>query len=162
MAEEAKVEEQIVGKKTSFLGKKKILFLATIGFLVIILGGGILFFLFNKGEKKEKISSNLKNRESILMDLDPIVVNLLDPTGKRYFQIKLSLEVGDKKLEELVRKNDSKIKDVIIFYLSGKTVEEVLRPTAKEEIKKDLLQRINGVLGGDIVLNLYITQYLIE
>ncbi|MCS7278858.1 MAG: flagellar basal body-associated FliL family protein [Thermodesulfobacteriaceae bacterium] len=165
MAEETKAEaqESATPKKTSFLGKKRLLVFAVIGLLVIGLAGvGFFIFLSAKGgEKKEKVGK--KDKDSILIDLDPIVVNLLDPTGKRYLQIRLSLEVGDKKIEEIVKKKDSKIKDVIISYLSGKTVEDVLKPTAKEEIKRELLQKINHTaLGEDLVLNLYITQYIIE
>lgn len=165
MAEKTKAEAQELAtpKKASFLGKKRLLVFAVIGLLVIgLAGGGFFIFLSGKsGEKKEKVGK--KDKDLILIELDPIVVNLLDPTGKRYLQIKLSLEVGDKKIEEIVKKKDSKIKDVIISYLSGKTVEDVLKPTAKEEIKRELLQKINHTaLGEDLVLNLYITQYIIE
>lgn len=164
MAEETKVEvkEVEVSKKGLFLGMKKFLLFIVIGVLVIGLAGGAFMFFSGKGgEKKEKVKKG-GAQEAVLIDLEPIVVNLFDPTGKRYLQIKLSLEVENKKVEEIIKKNDSKIKDIIIFYLSGKTVEDVLKPYAKEEIKKELLQKINEVLGENLVLNLYITQYLIE
>ena len=94
--------------------------------------------------------------------MELVVVNLFDPTGKRYLQIRLALELENKKLEEEIEHNEPKIKDIIITTLSSKTPEEVLQPGAKELIKNELLHKINSVLGEEIVLNVYITQYIVE
>jgi flagellar FliL protein len=34
--------------------------------------------------------------------MEPIVVNLFDPTGKRYLQVRLAFELKDKKIEGVV------------------------------------------------------------
>ena len=110
--------------------------------------------------KKEHVKKEVKNFS--LYSLEPIVVNLLDPTGKRYIQIGLALALPDKKYEEEIKEKEPIIKDVVITVLSSKTPEEVLQPEAKEEIKKELLEKLNEVLGEDIVLGIYITQYIVE
>lgn len=160
MAEETK--EEVQPKKG---GKKKLLIFLILGILIIgIAGAGVFFFLGKKGEES-KTSHGKKAKEhqqAFYVDFEPIIVNLLDPTGKRYLQVRLTLEIQDQKLEEEIKKKDAVIKDTIITVLSGKTVEEVIVPEAKENIKKELLAKINQVLGEEIITNIYITQYIVE
>ena len=110
-----------------------------------------------KGKEKEK-----KPEKTFFVTLDPIVINLMDPTGKRYLQIQISLEVGDKKMEDEIKEKEPIIKDIIISVIGEKTVDDVLAPNAKEEIKKELKEKINQALGEDVILNIYILQYIVE
>jgi len=158
LAEEVKEEGQAPPKK----GKKLILFIL-IAFLVIGIGAGAFLFLsFKKGEDEKGKKKAKKAEQVVMVDMDPIIVNLFDPSGKRYLQVRLSLEVGDKKAEEQVKKQEAKLKDAFIAILSGKTVEEVILPEAKEKIKKEILAKCKEIFGEDVVTNIYITQYIVE
>lgn len=160
MAEETKEEVQPQKK-----GKKKLLIFIILGFLIIgIASAGVFFILGKKGEE-DKAAHGKKAKEHtqvFYVDFEPIIVNLLDPTGKRYLQVRLTLEIPNQKLEEEIRKKEAVIKDTIITVLSGKTVEEVIVPEAKDKIKQELLTKINEVLGEEVVTNIYITQYIVE
>uniref|UniRef100_A0A832LVU2 Flagellar protein FliL n=1 Tax=Caldimicrobium thiodismutans TaxID=1653476 RepID=A0A832LVU2_9BACT len=160
MAEEIKEEKGKGG------GKKKLFILIVLAFLVItIAGAGVFLFLGKKGEEgveKEKSKKAKKSEATVFIDFDPIIVNLLDPTGRRYLQVRLSLEVVDKKAEEEIKKKEPKIKDSILGILSGKTVDEVIVPDAKERIKGEILKKIKEDIGEDLVLNVYITQFIVE
>jgi flagellar FliL protein len=158
MAGEVKEGGQAPPKK----GKKLIL-LILIAFLVIGIGAGAFLFLSSKKGEDEKGKKKAKKAKQVVMvDLEPIVVNLFDPSGKRYLQVRLSFEVGNKKAEEEVKKQEAKLKDAIIAILSGKTVEEVIVPEAKEKIKKEILAKCKELFGEDVVTNVYITQYIVE
>jgi len=162
MAEE--VKEEAKEKKG---GKKKLFLFILLGLLVIGIAGGAVFFLIGKkgeeGAEKGKATHQAKKKgETVYYDLEPIVVNLLDPTGKRFIQVRLSLEIPDKKAEEEIKKREAVIKDTIISTLSGKTVEEVIVPEAKDKLKAELLSKINSALGEELVTNIYITQYIVE
>ncbi len=160
MAEEVKEAEQAPEKKG---GKKKLFIFLILGLVIIGVAGGVVFFLGSKkgGEKKEEVKKQPET-PAVLYSLDPIVVNLYDPTGKRYMQIRLALALPNKKAEEEIKDKEPIIKDAIITYLSAKTPEEVIQPEAKEIIKRDLVKRINQALGEDLVLKVYITQYIVE
>ena len=163
MAEETAKEE--IQKKGG--GKKKLFLFLVLGVLIIaIAGAGLFLFLGKKGHEAEEMKSGKKGKKKIentvFMDFDPVIVNLLDPTGKRYLQVRMSIEVADKKDEAEIKKKEPMVKDVILHTLSGKTVEEVIMPEAKEKIKQDLIKKINEALGDELVLNVYITQYIVE
>jgi len=160
MAEETQVGVQ--EKEAKKGGKKKLLLFLVIGVVIIILAGGLVALITSfKGGEKGKVEKK-QSKETIIYSMEPIVVNLFDPTGKRYLQIRLALEVGDKKSEEKIKNEEPKIKDVVISSLSSKTPEEVLQPEAKDLIKNELLKKINSALGEEVVLNVYITQYIVE
>ena len=161
MPEETK-EAEAQGKEG---GKKKIILFVLIGIFILGIAAGVVFFLGGKKKDKkgEKIGAELKHpKQTFFVTLDPVIVNLLDPTGKRYLQIQISLEVSDKKLEEEINKKIPVIKDTINTIIGEKTVEDVLAPNAKEEIKKELLEAINKALGEDVVLKIYILQFIVE
>ncbi|NPA38931.1 MAG: hypothetical protein GXO57_00555 [Thermodesulfobacteria bacterium] len=167
MAEEEK-ETKESGKKGG--GKKKLILFALIGVLIIAVAGVAVMFLTSgkkKGAKGEgepaaetQVSEEPKN--FYLYQMEPIVVNLFDPTGKRYMQIGLALALPDKKYEEEIKKDEPILRDAIITVLSAMTPEEALQPQAKEQIKKELLDKLNEVLGKHIILAIYITQYIVE
>jgi flagellar FliL protein len=159
MAEETKTEEQ--EKEVKKVSKKKLLLFLVIGLVIVVLAGSVIavFSTFKGGKGKEKERSP---KETVIYSMEPIVVNLFDPTGKRYIQIRLALELKDKKMEEEIKINEPKIKDVIISTLSTKTPEDVLQPEAKDLIKTELLQKINSALGEEAISNIYITQYIVE
>ncbi|MFN3567845.1 MAG: flagellar basal body-associated protein FliL [Caldimicrobium sp.] len=159
------VKEELKGKGG---GKKKLFIFILLGILIIGIAGGGLFLVFSKkGGETEEVKSTKgkkgkKKGEVAYFDLDPIIVNLLDPTGKRYLQVRMTLEIEDKKAEEEVRKIEPIIKDIILSTLSGKTLEEVIVPEAKDKIKRELLQKLNEGLDKELISNIYITQYIVE
>jgi len=161
MAEETKTEEQ--EKEVKKVSKKKLLLFLVIGLVIVVLAGSVIavFSTFKGGKGKEK-EKERSPKETVIYSMEPIVVNLFDPTGKRYIQIRLALELKDKKMEEEIKINEPKIKDVIISTLSTKTPEDVLQPEAKDLIKTELLQKINSALGEEAISNIYITQYIVE
>ncbi len=163
MAEETAKEE--IQKKGG--GKKKLFLFLVLGVLIITIAGvGVFLLLGKKGYEAKEMKTGKKGKKKIentvFVDFDPVIVNLLDPTGKRYLQIKMSIEVAYKKDEAEIKKKEPIVKDVILQTLSGKTVEEVIVPDAKEKIKLELLKKINETLGDELVLNIYITQYIVE
>ncbi len=160
MAEEEKPEVQ--EKEIKKFNKKKLLIFLMIGIFIIIVAGSMVFLMGFKKESEKEAKERYNPKNTVLYQMEPIVVNLFDPTGKRYLQLRLTLELLNKKLEEEIKAREPQIMDIIISTLSSKTPEEVLQPEAKEMIKQELLGKINTSFGKEIVLNIYITQYIVE
>lgn len=159
MAEEVK-EEGKAGKG----GKKKLLIFLLLGILIIAMAGVGAFFILGKkeGEEGTKGKKATKAQQTVFMEFDPIIVNLLDPSGRRYLQVRLSLEVADKRAEEEIKKKEPKLKDSILTILSGKTVDEVIIPDAKDKVKSEILKKLKEEIGEDLIVNVYITQFIVE
>lgn len=158
------VKEEAAQKEVKKGGKKKLLLFILIGvFLIGVTGGAVFLILGKKNEgEKGKTGETAKIEAEIIYALQPVVVNLMDPYGKRYLQIGLALGLASKKAEERIKHREPMIRDILISFLSSKSPEEVLQPEAKEIIKRELKMRINQSFGEELVKAVYITQYIVE
>ena len=94
--------------------------------------------------------------------LDDFVVNLKDPSSKRYLKTKIALGFEDKKDLELLMAKQMQIRDVIIQTLRAKTTDEIMAVEKTDYLKKELMDNVNGLFEPDIVLDVYMVDFLIQ
>jgi len=149
-------------------GKGKLLIFLILG-LVLVAGAGAAayFLLFAKKapppeETKPAVPAQEENKPGPFLQLNPFVVNLADPTGRRYLRVKIALELKDD--QALTEANDRipQINDTIIMVLSSKTVEEVLAPEGKAELRFEIMNKLNQLLGPGKVRGVYFTQFVVQ
>ena len=117
----------------------------------------------DEGKAEEKIPKTLPETEvGLIFIMDPFVVNLSDPGGKRYLKSKIELEYfGDQVHQELTARLPQ-LRDVILLHLSSKMLDEIQSVDGKIELKNALIKRINQVLKAGNIKNLYFTQFVIQ
>ncbi|MFN3598437.1 MAG: flagellar basal body-associated protein FliL [Aquificaceae bacterium] len=156
MAEEEK--EVVEGKKGS--SKKKLLIILPF-LLLIAAGGGGYFFVFSKKDKKEE-SSPLPSQVGVMMDIGTFTVNLADRDVDTYARVSITMEISDQKVRQEVEKRLPIIKDVIIDVLSSKTSSYVKTPEGRENLRLELIKRINTILIEGGVRNIYFTEFVVQ
>ncbi|AAC07676.1 flagellar basal body-associated FliL family protein [Aquifex aeolicus] len=159
MAEEVREEAQAGG------GKKKLIFLLLLLILLAGAGAGAYFFLFaKKEEKKEEKAPKVAPPEvGIMYKLDPpFIVNLADPEATVYARISITLEVANQQVLQEVQKKEPVIRDAIIEIISSKTSNEIRTPEGREQLKLEVLKRINTILSEGGVRNVYFTEFVIQ
>jgi flagellar FliL protein len=93
----------------------------------------------------------------------PFLVNLADPGGQRYLRITLSLELSkEKKFQAEVEAKDPRIKDIIISILSSKTFDEIATTQGKIAMKQEILRRLNTIMSGGRIVDVYITEFVVQ
>ena len=161
----AKKENQEKQKKTK-KGGKKFLLLIIIGVVLLVgVGGGAYFFLFAKSTPPPEEQQPQKPPEPEVgpfLQLDPFIVNLADPTGHRYLRAKITLEFRDDEAYQKANERVPQINDAIIMVLSSKTVEEVLSPEGKMELRIELIRKLNELLGPNSIKNIFFTQFVVQ
>lgn len=168
MAEEAKEQEE---KKEG--GKKKLIIILLIILLIAAAGGGAAYkFLVldkqdekaKKEKKAEKIVEEIKNVEElgIQFDVGTFIVNLQDRDADRYLKISLVLEVQDEKIKMELEKRLPQIKDAITTLLFTKSSKELKTAEGIEELKEEIIKRINAILPIGGVKNVYFTDFVIQ
>lgn len=106
---------------------------------------------------KPQVSPNLQTAM-----LDTFLVNLADPLGKRYIKVTFEVELADPKIAEELMKQKPKIRDSVIMLLSSKTFADLAPPQSKEELKVEVTNRLNLILGGPKVTRVFITDIVIQ
>ncbi|WP_022852812.1 flagellar basal body-associated FliL family protein [Thermodesulfatator atlanticus] len=162
MAEKDKKAKEGEEKK----GGKKFLIFIILGVLLLAGGGaGAYFLLFAKSSpppEEQPAPEPPEPEVGPFLQLDPFVVNLADPTGHRYLRAKITLEFRNDKAYQLANDRIPQINDAIIMVLSSKTVEEVLSPEGKLELRLELIRKLNDLLGPNTVKNIYFTQFVVQ
>ena len=107
------------------------------------------------------------------------VVNLTDKSTPRYLKVQLTLEFIDSKVKEPPRGEAVKaqqdefakdmsghsaiIEDALTTTLSSKSSTDLLKPEGKEELKQELIERVNRALHEEEkVVNVYFTSFIIQ
>lgn len=165
MAEEAQAPE---GSDEPKKKSKKMLFVI-LGVVLLLLGGGGFFAYTMLLAPKEPPVPVMPVQEGEVPDpvgeivtLDPFVVNLADPQGKRYLKVKISLEVETVEAAERVQKIAPKLRDIVIMMLTSLSFEEVMTPEGKLRIRDELLERFARAIRPDKISNIYFSEFVVQ
>ncbi len=168
MAEENKENQETEEKKGG--GKKKLIFLVLI--VLLLAGGGgaaYKFLILDKKEetadkKAEKIEQEIKNVEEvgIQYDVGSFIVNLSDKDADRYLKVSVVLEVQDQSIVQEIEKRLPQIKDSITTLLFTKNSREIKTPEGMEQLKEEIIKRVNAILPLGGVKNVYFTEFVIQ
>ena len=159
MVKQKEVQEQAPSPEKKKKGKLLIIIIAVV---VLLAGGaGAYFFLLNKGGEKDKVNSTkeAKDAQGVNFALEPFVVNLVD---QKYLKVSIQLELSNPKLMETAKTKTPQIRDAIITILSSKSSEELITPEGKLIVKDEIKMRANQVLGENSVLNVYLTDFVMQ
>jgi len=94
--------------------------------------------------------------------MDKIIVNPADTDGQRYFLVQMSLELANKDDEGFIKKNNAKIRNDLIRYLSSQTIPQLQGVESRENLRVKLVELINRDLGKRSVRNLYYSKYIMQ
>ena len=97
-----------------------------------------------------------------LVTLDSFVVNLSDPMGRRYLKATLDVEVADAAAAAALTAAMPKIKDTLLLLLSSKTFADISSMDKKIELKNDIVDRLNLIIGKNKVRNVYFTEFVVQ
>ncbi|WP_272699165.1 flagellar basal body-associated FliL family protein [Desulfovibrio sp. Fe33] len=100
--------------------------------------------------------------EGQIVALPTFLVNLADPLGRRYLKLGVEVEVRDGDAQAALTKYEAKIKDTLLLLLSSKTYDGLSTMQAKVELKQEIADRLNQIIGNGGVLRVYITEMVIQ
>jgi flagellar basal body-associated protein FliL len=171
----AEKKEKIKGKGRS----SKIIIIVLVVILVFSVGfSGYLFFIKNKADdSSSKLPTALEPAKTTNAEasteytapykysMEEFLVNLADEGGKRYFKVKLTIGYDTKKTKEMTAEFEEKadnLRDSIISVLRAKKSTELVTQKNIDDLKKDILIKINPIFENGKAYNIYFTDILIQ
>jgi flagellar protein FliL len=159
-----------VAKENGEKVKKKIpLKFIIIAVAVVILAGGGLTAWWMIGGDRHSAQGDDRGQKpgtevtaSLIFSMNPFVVNLNDPGGKRYLKTKIDLEYAGAGVTEELKQRQPQVRDAILLLLSGKSLEDIQGVEGKIILRRELVSKINQVLTKGKIRNLYFTQFVIQ
>ena len=126
--------EDAKGESSEGKPKKKALLFIIVGVLVVVIGGGGFFgykkFMAPKPAvtEEEQMKKEPEEKEGEMFALEPFLVNLSDPKGKRYLKATVTLELSSPAAVAKAEKMVPKMRDMVIMMLTSLSFEEVMTP----------------------------------
>ncbi|RQD66720.1 MAG: flagellar basal body protein FliL [Desulfonatronovibrio sp. MSAO_Bac4] len=161
-----KKEEEIPVETKKKSGKLKWLLLILI--LGILAGAG--YFGYNyfidqddpdqETQTESRAQTALKSYE--VVDLEPFVVNLADPLGRRYLRTTLKVEVVDRSAVRDVQQHMPRVRDSIILLLSSKSYSDIDTMEKKIQLRNEIVERLNQFIGQGRVLKVYFSEFVVQ
>lgn len=141
------------GKKSNNL----MLIVVILLLIVVIVGVGVGIFIFKGMNGETKIV------EEVLM-LDEIIVNVDDPSMKKYvkFGLAITYDSKNKKILDNINSNMYKIKDGIISVFKEKKVSDIEANQGIGDLKQEIKNKIDEILVDNQILSVYFTNLLIH
>ncbi len=96
----------------------------------------------------------------VFLDLADITINLADTDVSRFLRAKIKLELKNEDVRPRVEQHMVEINDMVLTLLSSKTFAEIRTPQGKYDLKEDIVYRINRLVGGKPVKNMYFTDFV--
>ena len=151
-------------------GKLKLIIIAVV--LLAVLGGGGFAawkFFLQPEEAHNATAENAEGQPEVaaetggqLVTLDSFVVNLSDPMGRRYLKTTLDVEVANAAAAAELAAAMPKVKDTLLLLLSSKSFAEISSMDKKIELKNDIVNRLNQIIGKNKVRNVYFTEFVVQ
>lgn len=118
------------------------------------------------GDKAGKEGEGEKKGPTIpgtVLDLEPFIVNLADPAGKRYLKLKIAVDAKDEKLKKEIETRVPQIRDSILLLLTSKSYADIAPVAGKIRLRNEILKIINrSLMGVGSVHAVYFTEFVVQ
>jgi flagellar FliL protein len=176
MAEEEEQTPQPAGDESAPAKKKsKLPLIASV--VVLLAGGGAAAWYLGVlpfgGAKTRHAEATAAVEESAhggkaekgpapILPLETFIANLADEGGSRYLKATFQIEFLGAAVPPDVNGHLPQIRDLLLTLLSSKTFDEVRTAEGKQQLREEIIARINQVLDRDAVKAVYFTEFIVQ
>ncbi len=143
--------------------------------MILVAGVGAVWYVFLAPQSSEESSvvGKIKNLwasekkssstgQGHIYKMEPFLVNLMDPGQLRYLKITLHVESNQEKVDEEYEKRLPQLRDAILTILSSKNYNDIMNSEGKNALREEIKGRMNQLLVGLKVQNIYFTEFVVQ
>ena len=161
-------------------GNKKLMILGIVFGLLLVGGNGFLAYQVlggggdasadgesgeaDAGDSEEEGGEGDKEPAALghMVTLEPFVVNLSDVTEIHYLRIQIAVELKDEAAGKEFENKKVPVRDRVITYLSGLTMDDLRTPSDKDVVRQRLLEQIRDTSGNKGVRHIYFGEFMVQ
>ncbi len=139
---------------------------------LVILGAGAYFgmdMFFGEATPEEaveqaKAAKAKEDKEPLtVLALEPFIVNLADPSGKRYLKLSLTIDCKSEDTKTLLEGKMPIIRNDLLLLLTSKSFADISSMDGKIRLRNEVLLKINAALGGTGEVHaVYFTEFVVQ
>lgn len=100
--------------------------------------------------------------EDAIVALDTFVVNMADENAQRYLKVTMKVEFFGEEVPLRFSRRRAQIRDLLLSLLGSKTVADVRTIEGKQQLREEVIARINRVLEDDVVRAVYFSEFIVQ
>jgi flagellar basal body-associated protein FliL len=97
-----------------------------------------------------------------MIKLSPLIINLSEAGSRHYLKTTLVLEIGRKDWLAEVQGKMTSLTDMVIVTLGDKRLADLRKSEARENVRKELLEKANQILAGEKIRRIYFDEFLFQ
>ena len=110
--------------------------------------------------KSTKEGSGETKHDSVLMS--KLLVNVAGTMGARYLLVSLSIVGTGEDFKAKMTDRDAQLRDMACGTLATKSLADLEKPGARNQIRNELITGFNNILGDSVVTDIYLTEFAIQ
>jgi flagellar FliL protein len=91
-----------------------------------------------------------------------VIVNVAGSAGSRYLMTSFTLVGTQNEFKNLIEENKDQLLDLANTAMASKTISDLEKPGARNQIRAELISIFNNALGGNAVQEIYFTEFAIQ
>ena len=97
-----------------------------------------------------------------LVALAPFIANLADDGGRRYLKATFQIDFGSATVPASVEAHLPQMRDLLLTLFTSKTYDEIRTPEGKQQLREEIIGRVNQVLDRDLAKAVYFTEFIVQ
>lgn len=155
------------GKKEKFKFKFNQLFTTIIVVLAVffaaVFAATIFFIKVVLPQRNEYMMLSEANQVKYMVPLgEDLVVNLADPSGRRFIRVNLTLVTDTEETQAEILRRKPQIRDVVIKIFRTKTVDKIREEEGILNIRNEIITAITDMLPFGQVIDVFFTEFVYQ
>jgi flagellar FliL protein len=135
--------------------------------IILVIAIGVIFAgfsmgWFSKGESQAQSPKKAEAVKELTYSLGDFTCNLNEANYKRYIAVKLSVGYTKEGLDKTLEEKLPQMSDIVNSVLRAKKIDDLNTTEKTESVKKEIMDKINAILGDDKITNVYFNKILIQ
>jgi flagellar basal body-associated protein FliL len=101
-----------------------------------------------------------KKKQSV--PITKVIVNVAGSQGARYLMTSFTLAGVNPDFKTVIEDNKDQLLDLANTALASKTINDLEKPGARNQIRAELISIFNNALGGGMVQEIYFTEFAVQ
>lgn len=97
-----------------------------------------------------------------LLSLEPFIANLADDGGRRYLKATFQIDFGTAEVPAAMAARLPQTRDLLLTLFTSKTFDDIRTPEGKQQLREEIIQRVNQVLDRDLAKAVYFTEFIVQ
>ena len=114
------------------------------------------------GKPKEGKEGKGPAKKKQTVPITKVIVNVAGSMGARYLMASFTLAGTNADFKSIIEENKDQLLDLANTALSSKTITDLEKPGARNQLRAELMSIFNNALGSGVIQEIYFTEFAVQ